>query len=156
MDISSGDISVMVFRRVIRKDEAEFPVDSRMLSVLMEMDGGQNLGAIAKKTGLDMGTIRQVTGKLLKLKLVEPVESAISVLDRDFLEFLSQQLHLAVGPIAEVLIEDAVADLGYALYQFPSHRAAELVELLARQIQRQEKRTAFEQAMVKKLRDKDF
>jgi len=113
MDISSGDISVMVFRRVIRKDEAEFPVDSRMLSVLMEMDGGQN-------------------------------------------EFLSQQLHLAVGPIAEVLIEDAVADLGYSLYQFPSHRAAELVELLARQIQRQEKRTAFEQAMVKKLRDKDF
>jgi hypothetical protein len=156
MDISSGDISVMVFRRVMRKDAGEFRMDSRMLSVLMEMDGAQNLGAIAKKTGLDMGAIRQVTGKLLKLKLVEPVESAISVLDRDFLNFLSQELHLAVGPIAEVLIEDAVADLGYPLYQFPSHRAAELVDLLARQIHREEKRTAFEQGMIKALQEKDY
>jgi hypothetical protein len=156
MDISSGDISFMVFRRIIRKDEGEFPVDSRMLSVLMEMDGRKNLGTIGKKTGLDMGTIRQVMAKLLRLKLVEPVESAISVLDQDFLNFLSQQLHLAVGPIAEVLIEDAVADLGYALYQFPSHRAAELVDLLARQIQREEKRTDFEQGMIKKLQEKDY
>lgn len=156
MDISSGDISVMVFRRVIRKDEDEFPVDSRMLSVLMEMDGKKSLGTIGKKTGLDMGTIREVMAKLLRLKLVESVESAISVLDQDFLNFLSQQLHLAVGPIAEVLIEDAVADLGYSLYQFPSHRAAELVELLARQIQREEKRTDFEQGMIKKLQEKDY
>jgi hypothetical protein len=156
MDISSGDISFMVFRRIIRKDEGEFPVDSRMLSVLMEMDGRKNLGTIGKNTGLDMGTIRQVMAKLLRLKLVEPVESAISVLDQDFLNFLSQQLHLAVGPIAEVLIEDAVADLGYALYQFPSHRAAELVDLLARQIQREEKRTDFEQGMIKKLQEKDY
>ncbi|MGD2125425.1 MAG: hypothetical protein PVG99_05050 [Desulfobacteraceae bacterium] len=156
MDISSGDISALVFRRVIREEEGEFAVDSRMLSVLMELDGQKSLALIARKIGLDMGAIRQVTAKLLKLKLVEPVEGAVSVLDRDFLDFLSTQLRLAVGPIGEVLIEDAMVDLGNDLNQFPSHRAAELVDLLARQIQREEKRTEFQQSMISKIKEKGY
>ena len=47
-------------------------------------------------------------------------------------------------------------DLGYAPERFPTHRAAELVDLLARQIRREEKMTLFKQNMVNMIREKGY
>ena len=44
MDVSTGDIPTLVFRRAVRDDLAEFSFDGQMLSVLMELDGKKNLG----------------------------------------------------------------------------------------------------------------
>ncbi|UCF86146.1 MAG: hypothetical protein JSV50_11100 [Desulfobacteraceae bacterium] len=156
MDISSGNILALVFKRVVRKDIGEFSLDSDMLRVLMELDGRQNLGEVAKKTNVNMGVIRKVMPKLLQLKLVQLVESAVSMLDEDFFDYLQAELSLAIGPIAEVLVEDALNDLGHQRTQFPSHRAAELVDLLAREIQREEKMVQFKQNMVNKIREKKY
>jgi hypothetical protein len=156
MDISSGDISALVFRRVVRDDLGEFSLDGQMFSILMELDGRRNLGAIARKTGMDMGRLRGVISRLLEHNLIEPVEEAISVLDNDFFEYLSSELSLALGPIADVLIDDAISDLGLTRDRFPSHRAAELIDLLARQIQREQKMTAFTQSMINKIKEKGY
>jgi hypothetical protein len=156
MDVTTGDLSALVFKRVPAQNIGEFSLDGRMLSVLMEVDGRQNVAAIAKKLGINMGTIRPVISALLDLKLIEAGEDALSVLDPEFLEVLRGELSLAVGPIAEVLIEDAAADLGYTPERFPSHRAAELVDLLARQIRREDKMTSFKQNMVRMIREKGY
>ncbi|MCD6295994.1 MAG: hypothetical protein J7M30_02450 [Deltaproteobacteria bacterium] len=152
MDISSGEISFMVFRRVSRADAGEFSLDGQMLNVLMELDGRKSLVVVAKNTALSMGVIRRVVSKLIELNLVEPVEEAVSVLGNDFFDYLNEQLSLATGPIADVLIEDAVDDMGFAPGRIPRHRAAELIDILARQIPREEKRIAFQQAMIEKIR----
>ena len=156
MDISSGEISFMVFRRVTRDDASEFSLDGQMLSVLMELDGRKSVAVVAKNTALSMGVMRRVVSKLLELNLIEPVEEAVSTLDKDFFDYLKSQLALAIGPIAEVIIEDIVIDLGHSLSQFPSYGAAELVDLSSREIQREEKRNSFKQNMVKKIRDKGY
>lgn len=156
MDISSGDISALVFRRVVRDDLGEFSLDGQMFSVLMELDGKRTLGAIAKMTGQEIGTLRGVISRLLDHKLIEPVEEAISILDEDFFEHLSTQLSLAIGPIADVLIEDAIVDLGLTQDKFPSHRAAELIDILARQIQREEKMAEFTKNMINKIKEKGY
>jgi transposase-like protein len=156
MDVTTGDLSALVFKRVPAQNIGEFSLDGRMLSVLMEVDGQQNVAAIAQKLGINMGTIRPVISALLDLKLIEAGEDALSVLDPEFLEVLRGELSLAVGPIAEVLIEDAAADLRYTPERFPSHRAAELVDLLARQIRREDKMTSFKQNMVRMIREKGY
>lgn len=156
MDVSSGDISAMVFGRVLRDDLGEFSLDGHMLMVLMELDGKKNLATIAKKMGLNMGTMRTTILKLLQLKLIEPLEDAVAVVDKDFLDFLNTQLSLSIGPIAEVIIEDTVNDLGHSLSKFPSHLAAELVDLLSREIQREDKRGLFKKNMVDKIREKGY
>jgi hypothetical protein len=156
MDVSSGNILALVFKRVAREDIGEFSLDSNMLRVLMELDGNQSLGDVAKKTNVNMREMRKAISKLLNLKLVKPVERAILMLDGDFFDYLQAHLSLAVGPIAEVLIEDALSDLGHQRTQFPSHRAAELVDLLAREIQREEKMVQFKQDMVNKIREKGY
>jgi hypothetical protein len=156
MDISSVEISFMVFRRVKKNDAGEFSLDGQMLSVLMELDGKKNVAAVAKAMSFNMSAMRKNVSRLLKLKLIEPVENAVSNLDRDFFDFLKDQLSLAIGPIAEFVIEDAVGDLGHALSRFPSHRAAELVDLISREIKREEKRNAFKRNMVGKIREKNY
>ena len=156
MDVMSGDLSALVFKRVPAQNLGEFSLDGQMLSILMEVDGRQSMGAIARKLGLSPGAIRPVVSKLLELGLIEADENALSILDGSFLKYLKEELALAVGPIAEVLIEDAAADLGYTPERFPAHRAAELVDLLARQIRREEKMTLFKQNMVDMMREKEY
>jgi hypothetical protein len=103
-----------------------------------------------------MSAVRDAVNKLLRLELIEPVENAIPVLDRDFLGHLKRDLSLAIGPLAEVLIEDAINDLGYSIEKFPEHRVAELVEMLAREIHREDKRAIFKHNMVSRIKERGY
>lgn len=76
-----------------------------------------------------------------------------SFLDNEFFDFLKMQLSLALGPIAGYLIEDEILEFGGDFTKVPRHRAAELADRLSRQIQRQEKKIAFQQALVKKIKE---
>jgi transposase-like protein len=156
MDFSSSDITTMVFGRVSHQDLGEFSLDGRMLNVLMELDGQKNVAAVAKKTGLSHKEIRDVLSRLVEHNLAEPIEEAMTVADQEFLDFLTRQLGQAIGPIAEVLIEDAATELGYSLDKFPGHRVAELVDLLAKEIQKEDKRNEFKQNMLKMIKEKGY
>jgi hypothetical protein len=103
-----------------------------------------------------MATMRDATSKLLDLKLIESVERVERVLDQEFMSFLISELSIAIGPLGEVIVEDGLEDLGFTAKNFPAHRAAELINLLAQEIQRDEKRTEFKQNMVKKIREKGY
>lgn len=156
MDISSDDISSVVFKRVVKDDLGKFSFDSQMLNVFMALDGKKRLANVAGELGYSTGIMKTAVSKLMDLKLIEPVEEAVSMLDDDFFDYLENQLSLAIGPLAKVLIEDAADDLGHSKTGFPSHRAAELVDLLAQDIHREEKKTTFKQNMVKKIREKGY
>ncbi|MBW2412539.1 MAG: hypothetical protein JRF72_22290 [Deltaproteobacteria bacterium] len=156
MDLSSARISTLVFKRLLRDDLGDFSLDQKMLTVFMELDGQKNLGAIARKAGLNMSSMREVISKLLQLKLIEKVEEKILFLDNDFIEHLFGQFSLAVGPIAQVLIEDEIQDLGFTLLQFPTQRVAELVDRLSREIRRDEKKAEFKRSMINKIREKGY
>lgn len=155
-DLRAGDISTLVFRRVMRQDAGEVSFDPQMLAVFMELDGKKNLAAVARRTGQKMSSIREAVIKLLRLKLIEPMTSAISVLDGEFTGYLQRELSLAIGPLAEIVIEDAAHDLGHDLSRFPSQRAAELVELIGREIKREDRRVAFTQNMVAMIKEKGY
>ncbi|RKY52212.1 MAG: hypothetical protein DRP93_08540 [Candidatus Neomarinimicrobiota bacterium] len=154
MDILPDELPAMVFKRVIRGDLSLFALDGQMLSALMEFDGKKTLANVAQKVGLNTTTMKEIASKLLTLKLIDPVETAFSILDNDFFDYLNYQLSLIMGPISEILIEDAVEDLGHNLSQFPNYRAAELVDLLARQIRIKEKRTEFKHNMINKINER--
>jgi len=131
-------------------------LDHRTLNVFMELDGKAPLSMVAQKAGLNMGTMREVIAKLLQKGLVEKVDRETVMLDNDFFDYLVAHLSLAVGPIAEVLIEDEVQNLGHELSRFPGHRVAELVDNLAREIRREEKKTLFLKMMATKIREKKY
>ena len=156
MVMSSGDISSMIYKRKVRDDLGDFSLDGQTLIVLMELDGKTTLGALAAKTGLTMAALREIITYLLKLGLIEKVEKRIVPVDNQFFRHLLDELALATGPIAGVLIEDEVQDLGYDVNSFPSYLVSELVDRLAGEIRREEKKTVFIKSMVNIIRAKGY
>ncbi len=153
MDVFAGDISALVLKRSIKGDIDEFSLDGQMLKVLMELDGEKNIKTVAQAINMETEALREVITKLYHIKLVEIVQKKVPLLDKAFFDFLTVQLSIALGPIAEFLVEDEIQEFGYDLTNFPLYRAAELVNLLARQIPRKEKRLAFQQLMVEKIKN---
>ena len=156
MVLSSGDISSMIYMRKVRDDLGDFSLDGQTLIVLMELDWKTTLGALAGKTGLTMGAIRDVIAYLLELGLIDRVEKRVVPVDKVFFRRMLDELALAIGPIASVLIEDEVQDLGYDVSSFPSYLVTELVDRLAAEIRREEKKAIFIKNMVNIIRAKGY
>ena len=156
MDVLSGNISSKIFKQVVTGGTGDITLDGSLLNVFLELDGKKNLGIIAQKTGLNMGEIRDSISRLLHLKLVELATEDFLMADEEFFNFLNSQLSLAVGPVAEVLIEDEIANMDHGISNFPAFKAPELVEKLAMTIEREEKKSAFTLSMVNKLKEKGY
>jgi hypothetical protein len=156
MDLSSGGVTAMVFKPVIRGEIGKLSLDGQMLSVLMALDGKKTLGQVAQTAGISLADIRQVITKLLNLRLVESIERAISIVDQEFIDFLISRMSVAIGPLGEIIVEDGLEELGFNKNNFPSLRTAELVNFLSQEIQREDKRIEFKQAMLKKIREKGY
>lgn len=151
------NIADIVFQRANREDLESFAVDQRMLALWMEMDGTQSLDMVADKLGVGIEAIKPAVRELLRLGLIRPIAGKKSpVLDEDFIETLNREYSLAVGPIGSVLIEQEALSLGYAITQFPVHRVAELIDVLANDIQRETKSVAFKKNMISKIREKGY
>jgi hypothetical protein len=152
----TGDISRLVFRQVVKNDGGDISLDGQLLGIFLAMDGKKQLGVIARQAGLQLGEMRRVVSRLVDLELIEPVERQAAFLDQDFLDYLRRQLAEAVGPIADVLVEDQISDAGFQVSQVPVSQAADLVDALAREIRREEKMEVFKINMVKKMREKGY
>ena len=156
MVLSTGDISSMIFKRLLRSDLGDFSLDRQTLVVLMELDGKTTLGELAGKSGLTIGTMREPISNLLRLGLIERVEKDIVPMDNDCFHYMLDQLAMAIGPIAGVLIEDEVKSFGHKVVNFPSYLVTNLVNKLAGEIRREDKKSIFIKNMVNKIREKGY
>jgi hypothetical protein len=154
MDILSGDISGLIFKYITRDSLGKFSLDGQLLSVLAELDGRKSLAMIANTKGLSMEKIRNIIYEMLQLNLIEPVEDAGLMVDKNFFDYLNEQLSLAVGPIAGILIKDTVSSIGCNLTQFPKDMAAKLISNLASQIDDKEKLSEFQKSVFNKIDQK--
>ena len=152
MDLT-GDMSNLVLKRVVNSNLGEVSLDSSMLNTLMQIDGVRTLGNIANQLSIDVATLKEVILRLEKLNLVEADATTIPLLDETFFVNLSDCLAVAMGPMAEILIEDEIQAMGVDRNEIPAHRGAELVDVLAREIPRDEKRIQFQQTMLKILKN---
>lgn len=156
MDLSSGGVAGLVFKQAIRGDLGELSLDGQMLSVLMNFDGRKTLGEVAQQSGINIGAIRPIVARLIKYKLIEPVQAEVNAVDQEFIAYMISQLSVAIGPLGGIVVEDGLEDLGYTKANFPTHRTAELVNLLSQEIQREDMRIQFKQVMLKKIKDKGY
>jgi hypothetical protein len=155
LDILSGDISPLIFQLSVKNEPGEVTLDREMLAVIRELDGRKTVGMVAKNMGLELDKLKGVIGKLLTHGIVSLVSQSMVIMKEDFFTYLTDQLSLATGPMAEVLIDEAVTNLGYSVSNFPKHRVQELIDLLAPRIFREEKRAVFKQNLYKKILSKE-
>lgn len=156
MSASSGNIADLVLKRILKEDIGKLTLDGDMLNLLISLDGKKTLGEVAKQTGMSLVEVRPLVLELAKLKLIAKVEKSVDVVDQQFFEYVVSVLSMAIGPLGEIVVEDGVEDLGYTRQNFPQKKCAELVNLLAQEIQREDKRVEFKEKMLAKIREKGY
>lgn len=156
MSASSGGVADLVLKRILKEDIGKLTLNGDMLNVLISLDGKKTLGQVAQQTGMSLVDIRPIVVELAKLKLIAKVEQSVDVVDQDFFEYVTSMLAMAIGPLGEIVVEDGVEDLGYSKQNFPQKKCAELVNLLAQEIQREDKRVEFKEKMLTKIREKGY
>jgi hypothetical protein len=146
------DISTAVLKRALREDHDRVAMDSQMLSVLLEIDGVRQVAEVGQALGMSPATVCEVARRLMDARLVAPARAAVRSLEQGFLDFLERQLAVAIGPIAPIVMEECAAEIGYDLHIFPVAQGAQLIERVAREVQRQDKKLAFKQTMLQHLK----
>lgn len=155
MNILAGDISPLVFQLSVKNEPGELSLDKEMLAVIRELDGKNSIGMVAKNIGLELDKVREIIAKLLTHGIIALVNQSMPMMKEDFFIYLTDQLSKATGPMAEVLIDEAVASLDCSQSNFPRHRAQELIDLLVPKIFRAEKRAVFKEILYKKILSKE-
>jgi len=157
MEAKKMDIYPLIFKRTQKEQKSEFSIDIQMLGVLIEMDGKKNIGSIAKKTNMSLEEIRDILLKLTELGLIEPAEDdSITFLDRTFFDYLREQLLIAIGPFADILIEDVIDEIGYGITKFPSYRVNDLIGALSKEIRNVERQKIFMEKMKKLIQSAGY
>ena len=148
MDIISPGRPKMFFRKVTPADSHEIQLNADMIRLLMVIDENKDLLQISNEAGLDISMLNQILSKLLKLKLIEPVQKKGRFLSNKFLEDLRLNLSQAVGPMAQILIEDTVAEMELKMFEIPGHQAAELISNIAQEIPEENNQIEFKKTMI--------
>jgi DNA-binding Lrp family transcriptional regulator len=121
-----------------------------MLDLLILLDGRNTIGEVSHKLNMSMSEMRPLLSKLQASGVIEETQT---YLEPQFFGYLVGSLSRIAGPIARMMVEDAVLDIGVDSGQVPKSRAGELIETLARQIPNQKQKTAFIQEMLGKLKE---
>lgn len=77
----------------------------------------------------------------------KPAEPLREALTREFFDSMTKELNELLGPMATVIIHDHVASLKESMEKFPKARAAELVDLVVREIPDEKQKSKFRERL---------
>ena len=138
----------MYYRKVIRTDNDEISLDADMIRLLIAIDENKSLNQIAEEVDMSGSEFKSTLSRLLEQGLIEPVQKKLMVLDKSFLEMLRVNLSKAIGPIAEILIEDVAEEMQLVPSAIPINQAAELITQLSLEVPDEESQIQFKKSMI--------
>ena len=148
MNIGWTGLSDAFYRKVIRRDNDKVLLDADMIRLLIAIEEDKSLYQVSEEVDMDNTTFKRAISKLLEQGLIEPVKKHLVVLDKTFLDALRVNLSRAIGPIAEILIEDLAAEMQLNLSAIPLNQAAELIAQLSLEIPNEDIQMQFKKSMI--------
>jgi hypothetical protein len=154
MNMGRAGYEESYYRKVLRKDHDKISLDADMIRLLIAIDENKSLYQIADEVDMDATALKKNLSKLLAQGLIEPVKKDLHVLDQIFLQALKINLSMAIGPMAEILIEEVVSQMELTAPEITLHQAAELIAILSNEIPDAQKRIKFKKSMMDILNKK--
>jgi hypothetical protein len=136
------------YRKVIRRDDQEVSLDADMIRLLIAIDGKKSLYQIAEELDMESAVFKKTVSKLLQQGLIEPIRRDIPILDETFLAALKINLSKAIGPMAEILIEEVSSEMRLNTSAIPVQQAAELITHLSLEVPDEDDRMRFKKSMM--------
>jgi len=148
MGLGWTERSEAFYRKVIRNDNDQVSLDADMIRLLIAIDENKSLDQIAEEVDMGAATFKKALAKLLDQGLIAPVKKDVPVLDPSFIETLRINLSIAIGPMAEILIQDMAAEMELTPSEIPVNQAAELIANLSQEVPDEENRMQFKKSML--------
>lgn len=139
------------FRKTDLALKGNMAFDKNMLVLLLAIDEKKSILDVAREVQLDTDVFKKCLVKLHKLKLIEKVEKKIEYLNGSFLNSVSSNLVNLLGPLGEMLLEEAAEQLDMELSAIPKNRMHDFLDTVAKEIPGEKQREDFQTAMRKKF-----
>ena len=130
-------------------------VDWELLAVI---DGRSTAADLAADLGIEDIDLARTLYRLKLGGLIEMTAAQVAAPQQralagaGFFQALTTAVAGALGPLAEIIIDDAVEDLGFTRATFPRDAVASLAERISAEIREPDKRVRFQQTMLQMLR----
>jgi DNA-binding transcriptional regulator YhcF (GntR family) len=148
MDFTATTAAGLCFRKKIPKDLQTVSLDADMIRLLLAIDEHKSLYQIAAEVEMDAATFKKALRRLLEQGLLETVQKRAPLLGKSFLDAVRLNLSRAIGPMAQIVLEETVAEMNLDPHGIALDQAAELVNHLALEISGEESRIRFQKAML--------
>jgi DNA-binding MarR family transcriptional regulator len=138
-------------------------VDASDWRILSRMDGRTSIAVIADELGVEEADlVRQLVrlkgAGLFELEIVEQQRKEATAQRQlagpQFFQALTSAVADAMGPLAEVIIDDAVEEMGCTRATLPREAVSHLCERIAAEIRDDEHRVRFQQTILSMLRSR--
>jgi len=141
--------SVLKMRQDISEDmdsaKTTVALDLKTLLLLRYLDGRRSLGDIAQRFGVPLADILQPADELLHTDMVRVTVKG-AFLEPSFIDELTELALDIVSPVADVLIEDLLRDLGITMSTVTEDDVVNLFDALQRYCQSQQSQRAFSES----------
>jgi len=146
----------VVFKLAGYKRSNDITLRSAEWNILTQVDAMRSVEEISKALDLDEVGVEKILHGLYSAGLLEVVEKSKPAPEKmvgmEFLKRIDKELAKALGPIASVIVDDQIAEMGEQRDTFPRNKAAELVEAISSEITDEAKRIRFQRSMLDILR----
>jgi len=147
----------VVFRLAGHRGSNDINLKPAEWNILTQVDAMRSVGEISNALNLDEFGVAKILYGLYSAGLLEVVERPKpppeKAVGREFFKKVDEELAKALGPIASVIVDDQIAEVGEERDSFPKNKAAELVEAVSSEIADEGKRIRFQRSMLEILRD---
>ena len=134
MDISSNEWAALIPKIVENQDITQHNIDIKLKNVYWAIDGIRTLGEVATEGMYEPTVLIDLVKQLMDKGLVTVAHGTKKVTDPGFFDFLSGLLTNELGPMGQIVLEDAVGNLGFGKNNFPESSMPKLINLLAEEM----------------------
>jgi hypothetical protein len=134
MQLSKDELAKLICRKAVDLDTARHQIDLRLKNVYWAIDGVRTFGDIAAEDRYEPAELIDIIEELIGMGLVEIAHPNGKAMDPAFLDFLSDVLSMELGPMGNILLDDALGSLGFVKNNFPEGRLPQLIDCLVLEI----------------------
>jgi hypothetical protein len=133
-------------------------IDAADWQLIAVLDGQRTAADLCVELGVEDIDLARALYRLKMHGLIEmtaaqaPQPQQRALAGPGFFQALNTAVAGALGPLAEIIIDDAVEDLGFTRATFPRDAVASLAERISAEIREPDKRVRFQQTMLQMLR----
>lgn len=146
----------LVFKLSSKRAPDEVRLKHEAWSVLSQIDGNKTVGDISGELKMGEHDTARIFYKLFTSGLIEiatePQRKGKKIIDVGFFDLVEERLAEIIGPVASVILEEEIINMGEEKGSFPVEKVSLLVEKVSGDIVDDAQRIAFQKATLDALR----